>query len=227
MSKWANYFGQLRIYSLVDLWLLLAVAGATGRPLWGAVLLHIGFLAFLESQHQHKEREPVPQVLPWVLFMIGWGWFGPRIVGTWYMFFSVMYALKKQSLWGLASPFVRGAQTFVLLLPFTTNHPRLLLTASVAMIIRNFFGDLRDVEQDCREGLRTWPVVFGLRRDLVFMHLFGVLVTTWLWWGFSTLPIWIPVAINSIEIGTYWLTPRPNNEKAAAWLQSKILQLRR
>ena len=165
--KWFNYLGQLRIYSLVDLWLLLVVAGATGRPLWGAVLLHVGFLAFLESQHRHEEREPVPEALPWLVFMVGWEWFGLRITGTWYIFFSVMYALKKSGYWGLDSPFARGAQTFVLLLPFAADRPCFLMAAVIAMIVRNIAGDGRDVEQNRREGLRTWPVVLGLRHDLV------------------------------------------------------------
>ena len=134
MKKWLNYFGQLRIYSLADLIELLLVACAAGRPLWGAVVLHIGFLAFLESQHRHTDfREPVPDVLPWVLFMYGREMFGPNLCGTYYIFFALLYTLKKQGWWGLVSPFARGAQTFALLYPFAAGRSHFLLVAAIAM----------------------------------------------------------------------------------------------
>lgn len=225
MKKVLSYLGHLRIYSLSDLWFLLAVAGATGRPLWGALLLHVGFLAFLEYYHEHRQREPVPGVLPWlILFLCGLIMYGRPEVGGWYIILSILYSMKKQGYWGLISPFARGAQTFVLLFPFLTSHTCLVWTAAAAMIARNLLGDLRDVEQDRREGLHTWPVVLGLRRDLVFVHLFGVIGTTWLWWWFSSVLWLVPLGINLIEIITYWLTPRPSNKNTALWLHGKILR---
>ena len=225
MKRLINYLGQLRIYSLVDWMLLLIVSGANFFQFAGGVFMHIGFLGFLESQHQHPNREPVSDVHAIAVCMSAAAMFGGDMQkrAYYFLFFSGIYALKKYNRWALVSPVARGMQVWLilqLLLPFDSA---LLWCAAIGFTVRNALGDFRDIEHDRAEGMRTWPVALRVKQDWVFVHLVATLTTTWLWWSFSSLPMWIPTALNIVEVGTYWLTPRPSNKKAAQELR-KILQ---
>jgi hypothetical protein len=217
-----NYVGQLRIYSLADLAELLVVAGATDGLLRAAIMMHVGFLAFLEFYHEHEEREPVDWKVALITMWQGAIWFGSQL-GEWYMFFSVTYAMKKHGRWALVSPFARGAQTFVVLYRFLPLGSPLLWAATLAMIVRNLVGDWRDVDQDDEEGLQTWPVVLGWQQDRLYLHLVATIATTWLWWAFGAISWRWPLFINFAQVVTYWWTPRPATKKAAQWLHGKIL----
>ncbi|MCL5666453.1 MAG: hypothetical protein M1383_01655 [Patescibacteria group bacterium] len=95
----------------------------------------------------------------------------------------------------------------------------------IATAVRNWLGDWRDAAEDAqgKESVYTWPVKFGWQSQ-PFIHLFGVYGTTVLWWLFMVKPeVWLLIVMFTVETGTYWLTPRPSNKNAAAWLQNKIL----
>lgn len=225
-SRLLNYLGQLRIYSLVDLMLMLVAAGASPASLrfWGAVFLWVGFLAHLESVHHDKGREPVPSLIAWLLWLQALVWWKNSTAGDLFFVGSLLYAQKKKYPWGLISPFMRGLQTFVIvghIVGYNHAFPWLVATLTA---LRNSLGDLRDSSEDAEEGIRTWPAMWKWR-SRPFVHLFGVFGTTIVWWlNADGLPLWLLPMILIVEATTYWLTPRPSNKKTAQWLHSKILR---
>ena len=64
-----NLLGQIRIYSLIDLIIILIAIKADNLQFIGVILLHLGFLLFLEYTHKHKYRRPFPRYL-WVLLLL-------------------------------------------------------------------------------------------------------------------------------------------------------------
>ena len=58
--------------------------------------------------------------------------------------------------WGMASPFFRGLQVTIILGFGGFSRFAGELTGD-----RNLIGDFRDVEQDRKAGLKTWPVVLA------------------------------------------------------------------
>ncbi|OGE77881.1 MAG: hypothetical protein A2751_02445 [Candidatus Doudnabacteria bacterium RIFCSPHIGHO2_01_FULL_46_14] len=215
-SKLKNYLGQLRLYSLVDLILMMFAATAPLGPIFGAVMLHVGFLAFLESRHKQPGREPVIGDLPWALcVLIGGTYFGAHHQNeiVLYLCCSIQYARKKDGRWGLLSPFFRGAQVFALTSPFADF--RFSVVAAIATAIRNALGDWRDVNADRYDAMKTWPVILGVKDDWHFLHLGATIATTWLWWLFTEdLSIFCPASLTLIEFRTYYLTPRNSNARA-------------
>lgn len=203
MGKGRNYLGQLRIYSLVDLTLLLVASNIVGQKLVGAVLLWVGFLAYLEHKHQHSYRNNISWSVPVILFVLGtfyFGWFGVLFI-----IFSALYCRKDEKGWGLASPFMRGLQTVSLL----WGSPDLIWisVSSVAIVARNILGDARDTSKDKAAGMMTWPVLANFT-DYKYLHLAGVFATTMLWWSQAELNVgWLLVALV-VEFATYRLTPR-------------------
>jgi hypothetical protein len=226
MKRFANYLGQLRVYSLADLSLLLVVAGATDRSLLGAIMLHVGFIAYLEYAHKRAHREPVPFWFVIASWVCAFALFA-KPESAIYILLSVAYSNKKRWRLGLISPMVRGLQTFVMVGAISGYHHALPLLAMGLMIIRNFLGDLRDAESDAKEGKWTLPAKLRMK-SRPFVHLLGMLGTTIAWWLFGKgLPVWLLPTTIVIETATYWLTPRQSNKNAAQWLHNKILQLRR
>lgn len=222
LQKGLNYLGQARIYSLVDLLLLLWAAGINDWRMCPTVLFWLGFLALLESKHQHENRAYIPPCVCWLLWMPALILL-PYLTSLAFIILSYFYANKKWSFWGLCSPFVRGLQTICLITcAGSASSYWFVIIASVAITLRNLAGDWRDVEQDSREGLCTWPVLIGAKQGGLFIHLIAIIGTTWLWWSFTNLSYWIPILLNFIECGTYFLTPRPLKLLA---LNSKIYKL--
>lgn len=227
MKKAINYIGQLRIYNIVDLMVLLVAVGVypNSSRFWGVALLVLGFFAHLECSHRHKERLPVTKTISWLLWVPGLILFGDFFGGISYIFLSLLYSKKNQGHWALWSPLFRGLQALVLVASVTSYFLFLPWLAFTLQAVRNFLGDLRDTEGDRADKMQTLPVLMGFETDWVFLHLIGVLVTTWIWFWFSILPIWIPLAANVVEILTYWLTPRPSNKKAFVQMQKLISRL--
>jgi 4-hydroxybenzoate polyprenyltransferase len=204
--KFKNYIGQLRLYSLVDLVLLLAAINTEIHVFIGALLLHVGFLAYLELRHSHEYREKAPQWVPYILLMLGiilyarWEAFA-------YILFSFLYTQKISKL-GRISPLCRGLQNFFIVAGIVGYHSWLPYAVFILLVLRNLAGDFRDVEKDTREGLKTLPISLGMKRSLKYIHLGFVIMTSVIWWSVSTLPISLLGAVILIEILSYDLTPR-------------------
>lgn len=207
--KTVKFIGILRVYSLVDLILLLLAVGASGSSLVGAIFLWVGFLAYLESAHDHDYRINIPRYASYVIFPVGLVLF-PIVEGMAFIISSVLYAKKNKQLWGLASPIFRAIQTMVLIAALTGFRDKLPWVAGILIMVRNLFGDLRDVEEDRRQGMTTWPIKFALSQQR-HLHLLMVLGTTTLWWLLLRLSISWLALLWLVEVGTYFLTPRCSN----------------
>lgn len=195
------------MYSLTDLALLCIAISATAYQFAGIILLHLGFLLYLESVHKDRYRLPFPNYL-WVLFIaagIALYW---HIAALGYIIFSVLYTLKKKRSLGPFSPFFRGFQSYFLVAGVVGFSHVFALLAGTLLFVRNFFGDLRDVTKDKSEKSRTLPIVFGIKSDRKYLHLVATLLTTSTWWYISGISIvWLALVVV-IEVGTYYLTPR-------------------
>ena len=202
-----NYLGQLRLYSLLDLIVLLIATRATPVELIGAVLLHVGFLAYLESRHEHSYRKKVPKYL-WVLLCLAGLILYSHIAGLFYVLFSYLYTLKNRKSFAVLSPVMRGLQSYFLVAGISGYGSGLAFLAMVMMIIRNFCGDLRDVEKDGKENMKTLPVVMGLKKNIKYVHLIVTLVTTFVWFEYTNLSPYLLLPIFLIQILSYNLTPR-------------------
>ncbi len=207
MKVFLNYLGQLRLYSLVDLvWLLLATQATFAQGL-GVLFLWIGFLAHLELGHKHSYRTKLPKYLDYVLFLAGLLLF-KKTEGILFIFLAYLYTKKKHSYWGVASPFLRGAQNFVLSAGIVGYLNPLSLFAFSLTLIRNFLGDLRDVKKDGEEGMKTIPVLLHMKCPWKYIHLAGVMATSAVWWSFTDVSVVFLFLVFAVQIGTYNLTPR-------------------
>ncbi len=227
MRRALNYLGQLRIYSLVDLILMLRAVSQFSKPFLGAVFLWIGFLAFLESIHKDKGREPVNQTFAWLVWLQACIFLGDssEIIPL-YIVFSILYSFKKRWYWARLSPLLRGLQTIAIVVLVSPSEIKWYWLAATALLIaiRNFWGDARDIVQDEKEGIKTWPIYFEMQQRPL-AHLFCTLGTTAAWWAYAgdlslkwLLLVWV------VEASTYLLTPRQSNNKTAQGL-SKILHI--
>lgn len=210
MHNFWNYLGQLRLYSLVDLLLLLAAANASVSQFGGVVFLWLGFLLFLENRHRHTYRQAFPAYLWPILYLFGLILY-QRPEGLIYLLLTFLYTKKTERYLGLLSPVVRGLQNFVLVGGIIGYEAQLTWIVLLAIIIRNFLGDLRDVQTDRDEGIRTLPAALGFKKSSPYIHLAAILVTSFIWWKFSSLPIIIVLLVFLVEITTYFLTPRASN----------------
>lgn len=202
-----NYIGQLRIYSLIDLIILLIATKATLYEFLGVIFLHIGFLAYLETQHKHSYRKQAPKYL-WIIFtLIGLILYG-KVEGVFFVLCSYIYTLKDKKIFGVPSPIMRGFQYFFLVAGIIGYGNKLTWLALVLSTFRNFCGDLRDVVKDRNENMKTLPIVMGLKKDFKYAHLLIMLTTTFIWFEFTGLSPFLLIPIFLIQILTYRLTPR-------------------
>lgn len=214
-----NLIGQLRLYSAVDLLVLLSAARATPLQVAVSFSLWFGFLLYLESCHKHTYRQTFPKLLWLILWVIGvvappvfesWR-IGvltlPRPEGAVFILFSWMYAKKTQSHYGLWAPGFRGVQSLVLVGGIQGYAGILPWLALVLTAIRNILGDVRDVAEDKIEGMRTIPIVLGWR-SVPHIHLIGVLATSLVWFSFAHLFTGWLFLLWALEIITYYWTPR-------------------
>lgn len=208
MEKFLNYLGQLRIYSLADFILLLLAAHATNSELWGAILLHIGFLAYLEHCHAHSYRNRIPLAVPIVLGLTGLSLFSNPVGAGGFIVFSLLYSFKNKKYLGIFSPVARGLQFLFLIYGLTGSFTELAWLAFGALLVRNFLGDMRDVAKDRREGIMTLPVSLGFKRNWTHAHLAFLLLTTFAWWYIAGFSFVVLISLWVIEILTYKLTPR-------------------
>ncbi len=193
-----DYLGQLRLYSFVDLIILLIATKATTVEFIGTVF---------EAQHHHSYRKKVPKYLWIILIIVGLLLYG-HIEGILFVVCSYLYVLKTKKSFALFAPIMRGLQYFFLVAGIVGYHDNLAYIALVLIIVRNFCGDLRDITKDKREKLNTLPIAWGLNRNIKYIHLLTVIITTFIWFQNTNLTIWILIPIFLIEILTYNLTPR-------------------
>ncbi|MES2471099.1 MAG: hypothetical protein V4526_02630 [Patescibacteria group bacterium] len=207
MSILLNYLGQLRLYSLADLIILLLAIQATSKEFAGVILLHVGFLAFLESRHSHSYRRKVPNLV-WIALGIAGIFLYGHIEVIGFIVFSYLYAKKNKGMAGGFSFLSRGLQLFFLVAGITSFASMLPWVALGAFSVRNLLGDFRDVEKDTKEGMMTMPIVMGMKKGFRYAHLFATMLTTILWWSLGDLHISYLVGALIIEIVTYQWTPR-------------------
>lgn len=201
-----NYLGQLRIYSLIDLILMLVAARAGKYEFVGALLLHIAFLAYLERNHNHSYRNFVPSLV-WIIFAVFGIYFFRHIEVAGYILFSYLYTKKNKKGFGVLAPFFRAAQSFFIAAGII-GYVSLTGIVFVLIFLRNFAGDLRDIEKDRKEKLLTLPIFLGMKKSIPGAHLFALLLTSAVWFSFINLEIYWLLIVFLIQIITYELTPR-------------------
>lgn len=199
--------GIIRIYSLVDLVLLLVASKAISLQFIGAILVWLAFLFFLEWKHRHSYRV-VPPYLLWVLLALIGLILYPTVETLLFFACSYMYSLKINGRFGIISPVFGGLNRFFLIAGITGYAIALPWVVFVAILLRNLLGDVRDAGKDAKEGLKTFPVLVGLRTNVPYIHMYGVVGTTLLWWWFAHLNVVVLIIAVLIEVSTYNLTPR-------------------
>ncbi len=207
-----NYIGQLRIYSLIDLMLLLFAVKANLCEFLGAILLHVGSLAYLESKHKDLGRKRVPDFAWIILGGFGIILFGHILAIIGYIIASILYTRKKKSYWGVFAPAMRGLQNCFIVGGIIGFLNPLTLIVFFALFFRNLLGDFRDIKKDRKEGVKTIPVILGIKKDHEIVHLFALFGTSFLWLSLMGLRIdtlaSIFIAVFSIQALNYGLTPR-------------------
>jgi len=125
-----------------------------------------------------------------------------------YILLSYLYTFKNKGWFAFISPIIRGAQNLVLigyLAGFDTIFPYIVF---ILIVIRNTAGDLRDTAKDRDEGMKTLPVVLGIKNDYKYIHMFALMGTSFYGWYLTGLPIWWLGLVYIIQVSTYKLTPR-------------------
>ncbi|WP_411080420.1 hypothetical protein [Streptomyces sp. cmx-18-6] len=203
-----NYVGQLRLYSYVDLLLLLAALNADPRGILGVSLLWFGFLIHLEWRHRDRGRLG----WHWSLWAVPW-LLAPLVAPSlWLPAFyvsAVAYTYKKRFPWAAAvSPLLNGAlkMFLVLLVPGTTAFTAALVL--LLMSVRNLLGDVRDAGKDAEERVMTLPVILGYRRATPYVYPLGLVATSLTWTLMGGLSWWALAGAVSVQAATYHLTPR-------------------
>ncbi|MFA6300975.1 MAG: hypothetical protein WC609_01345 [Candidatus Paceibacterota bacterium] len=208
MKTFFNYLGQLRIYSLLDLIVLLIAVKATPSEFLGVLLLHIGFLAYLEFRHSHAYRRKVPW-WSWVLLsLLGVYFYGHILYSLIFLVCSYLYTLKNKNHFEIFAPILRGFQYLFLLSGIVGFGNVITLIAFIVIFIRNLSADFRDITKDKKENLKTLPIILGFQNDIKYIHLFFMLATTVLWWTYTAIPFYYLCLILLIQISVYNLTPR-------------------
>ncbi|MFA5838649.1 MAG: hypothetical protein WC849_01795 [Candidatus Paceibacterota bacterium] len=208
-KKIVNFIGQFRTYSLLDLAVLLVAIKTPMLIFIGAILLHLGFIAFLENQHKHSYREQMPAWVWMVLTILGVVFYR----NAWmfgFILFGYLYTNKNKKNIGLFAPLIRGLQCMFLIAGITGFGSVFPLFVLVLMFVRNFLGDVRDVKKDKQENQKTLPILmkFNTNKNYKYIHLFGVIGTTIVWWLFSSTPAIFLFAVILLETLTYDLTSR-------------------
>ena len=207
MKIFLNYFGQFRLYTLIDLIVLLIAIQAGIYDFLGVIFLHLGFLVFLETQHLHSYRKKMPRWLSVFLIIVGIFLYRHWEV-IFFLFLSYLYVKKTKRYFGYISPILRGLQYFFLVAGIIGYNNTLIWIVLIVIFIRNFAGDLRDVIKDKNENTKTLPILLGFNKDEKYIHLAIMLITTLIWFLFTNLETWLLFPIFILQILTYRLTPR-------------------
>lgn len=201
-----NYLGQVRLYSLVDLILLLIAVKAERFEFIGAILLHLGFLAYLEFNHGHVYRKRIDSFI-WICFGLLGIFFYRHVDVVGYILFSYLYTKKKEKGFAALAPVFRGLQS-VFLIGGIIGYIGLLIPLFFLMAIRNFVGDIRDIEKDKKEGMRTLPIVFGMNPSWYYWHLIVTMMTSTIIWFYADISFLWLLLVYIIQVISYDWTPR-------------------
>ena len=211
LMKRKNYFtniiGQTRIYSIIDLILFLFAISANNREFAGIILLHLGFLFYLEYSHKHKERVQISK-LSWIILLIAGIILFNKLAVIGFLIFSFLYVHKNKTYLGAYAPFFRGAQFYFLASGIAGFLNPLSFLAFGLLTIRNFAGDLRDVTKDKKAGMKTLPIIFRFKKDFKYLHLIAILITSFIWWFLAGISIIWLISAYVLQVLTYNLTPR-------------------
>ena len=205
-KRFPNYFGQLRIYSIVDLILLLVALSVGVREFIGVVFLHLSFILYLEFRHRHSNRESFYPWL-WIVLLIVGGLFYFKLAVLGFIVASFLYTEKNKSL-GYFAPVFRGFQSYFLIGGLIGFSSPLVFLVSGLMLVRNLAGDFRDTEKDKKEGMKTLPILLGLKKGSRYVHIIFLMITSFAWWYLSGVSVLWLVLAYVIELLTYNLTPR-------------------
>ena len=110
-SSFFNYLGQLRVYSLIDLVFLLVALQISLSLSVGILLLHLGFILYLENKHHHTYRLPFPSFL-WIILTLAGIFFYMKIEVLGFLLASYLYTKKNNSSLAPYASFFRGLQFF-------------------------------------------------------------------------------------------------------------------
>jgi 1,4-dihydroxy-2-naphthoate octaprenyltransferase len=173
----------------------------------GVVFLHFAFIVYLETRHSHPYIKQMPKYLWLFLLLVGIVLYRHvEVFG--FLFASYLYVKKTKGRWGYFGPAFRGIQYFFLVAGIVGYHNPIIWISLFALLVRNFVGDLRDIEKDNREGIKTLPILIGMKHNIKYIHLATMLTTSYLWFALGSISLfWLPV-IFLIQIITYRLTPR-------------------
>lgn len=206
-NSFINYFGQLRMYSYVDIILMLLAFKADIITIVSCSFLWFGFLIHLEWRHRDKGRlnwSIWAWIIPWTFGII----IHPSLYQIPFIITCIAYSLKKRFKWiGLISWIINGSIKAWMVAMIPTKLWGILVVGGF-MCIRNLAGDIRDAGKDSVEGVPTLPVVLGLKLNIPYVYPICLMITSVSWiyiGGFSFLWI-IPVFL--IQVLTYHLTPR-------------------
>lgn len=212
-KSFLNYFGQLRLYSFLDLLVFATALTRDWKIILGIGLLWLGFLLYLESRHNDQPRLKINGFIWVVPFLISvflvpiWVCLGFAIV-------SYFYTKKKQNkFYGASAPLWRGLQNGIIASAFNFQ---LAILAFALTFIRNLIADFRDAHDDRERGIKTIPVIIGIRKNQVwsfYIHIIFVLATTIIWFNFSFLDKYLILPIMLLQLISYPLTPRLSNPK--------------
>jgi 4-hydroxybenzoate polyprenyltransferase len=208
LKKALDYLGQLRIYSLLDLAVLLIAAGAGSPEFSGAILLHIAFLAYLESRHSHEYRAEIPRYMWTIPAIVGMILFGHIAFALLFILLSFFYTLKNKGYWAAFAPLARGLQYFFLIAALTGFSSHLPWIALGVTFIRNLLGDMRDTDKDRAKGMKTIPVLMRFPRSIRHIHLIATMISTLIWWSYTSIPFYWILLILIIQLSSYELTSR-------------------
>lgn len=202
-----NYLGQLRMYSYVDLLLLLMAVKSSTLDVIAASMLWFGFLIFLEWIHKDKGRNKWPLyawLIPWLVGII--------IIQRWetvfFILLAVIYTLKKRYPVGLVAPLINGLLKVSLILLVSKPQIEITILIFVLFFIRNLMGDIRDAHKDSSEKVITLPVLMGYKKHTPYVYPLFLGFTSFIWVQIGNLPIWLVPIGWLIQLGTYHLTPR-------------------
>lgn len=208
-----NYFGQLRLYSFLDILVFATALTRDSYTIFGIGLLWLSFLLYLESKHNDQPRLRINKFL-WLVPFFASIFLVPIYVCLGFALVSYCYTKKKQNgFFGVSAPLWRGLQNGIIAIVFNFQ---LAILAFALTFIRNLIGDFRDAHDDKERGIKTIPVILGVNKNQIwsfYAHILFVIMTTLVWFHFSFLDKNLILPIILLQLISYPLTPRLSNPK--------------
>lgn len=208
-----NYFGQLRLYSFLDIIILATALTKNLNAIIGIAILWLSFLLYLESRHKDEPRLKINRYL-WLLPFI----FSLILLPIWiclgFAIFSYLYTNKKKNkFFGASAPLWRASQNGIIAFGF---NPQIAILVFILIFVRNLIADFRDAYDDEKRNIKTIPVLLGINKNQIwafYIHIFMVVGTTIIWFNYSFLDIRLLLPIIILQLISYPLTPRLSNPK--------------